>query len=77
LADVLDVGENITIPFTFDPDNKYLGYGNLDYFGSETAGTLENIAEVHVVPEPASVILFLTGGAALAIRRALKKSLTS
>jgi len=44
--DVLDYLEIITIPFTFNPTNKELEYGNLDYWGDETSGTLENIAVV-------------------------------
>jgi hypothetical protein len=42
----LDTGTYITIPFTFNPTNKELAYGNLDYDGHITSGTLENIGVV-------------------------------
>ena len=63
-SDVLSSGENITIPFTFNPTNKYpvrefkaITYDKLDYEGNETAGTLNGIGSAQNIPEPSALVL--------------------
>mgnify|MGYP003974624425 FL=1 len=42
----LTQGNNIIVPFTFNQTNKELALGNLNYYGGDTSGVLNNVRYV-------------------------------